>query len=179
MEAHENYQKQSWRNRCRILTSNGPELLNVPVVHEHKDGLFGTFRIPIQEIKIDWSRDWLTRHKRAIDSAYMSSAYFEHYRTGLYALLDERPERLWDLNRSLIDWFCGIWQMPKVGETVGFGILDGGSQIFRPDIHPKREDKIYVLKPYWQVFVGKFPFVANLSAMDLLFNEGPQGKDYL
>ena len=31
VEACENYQKQSWRNRCRIYTENGPQDLNFPV----------------------------------------------------------------------------------------------------------------------------------------------------
>lgn len=182
MEAHENYQKQSWRNRCTILTSNGPEILNVPVIHDRTDGLEGTFRIPIREIRIDWSRDWLTRHKRAIDSAYMSSAYFEHYRQSLYEILERREELLWDMNKSIIDWLCKQWQLPVAKETISFGQAgtpDMPVAAARPDIHPKREDKIYVRKEYWQVFSGKFPFQANLSAMDLLFNEGPGGRDYL
>lgn len=172
LEAHENYQKQSWRNRCLILTANGPEALNVPVVHSHDSNPCGTFRIPIREIRIDWSRDWLTRHKRAIDSAYMSSTYFEHYRNALYGILDRRPELLWDLNLSIIEWFSEIWHLPAIGQTSSFMLKEEA-------IHPKREDKVYVLKPYWQVFGEKFPFAANMSAMDLLFNEGPQGKCYL
>ncbi|MCQ2154274.1 MAG: WbqC family protein, partial [Bacteroidales bacterium] len=112
LEAHENYQKQSWRNRCNILTANGIEALQVPVVH---DG--GTFRHPISEIRVVWSRPWLERQKRALDSAYMSSAYFEHYRDALYAVLDERPERLWDLNLSVINFFLRAFGHEEVSPT--------------------------------------------------------------
>ena len=33
LEASENYQKQSYRNRCYILAGDGPQMLQVPVVH--------------------------------------------------------------------------------------------------------------------------------------------------
>ncbi|MFA6351435.1 MAG: WbqC family protein, partial [Bacteroidales bacterium] len=31
VEACENYQKQSYRNRCRILSANGPITLSIPI----------------------------------------------------------------------------------------------------------------------------------------------------
>ena len=182
LEAHENYQKQSWRNRCNILTANGVEALQVPVVH---DG--GTFRHPIREIRVDYSRDWLTRQKRAIDSAYMSSAYFEHYRDALYAILDARPDTLWELDLSVINFFLEAFGRPQVCGAdregrIPVGLTDGfaGSVI---DIHPKHEDAVWnalsldggneMGKPYFQVFSPKYGFVPNLSIMDYLFNEGP------
>ena len=174
LEAHENYQKQSWRNRCNILTANGIEALQVPVVHNG-----GTFRHPISEIRVDWSRPWLERQKRALDSAYMSSAYFEHYRDALYAVLDERPERLWDLNLSIINFFLrafGYSEVDVSGMTTDFV----GATV---DIHPKHHDEVWdtltadsstpLGKPYFQVFSQKFGFVPNLSILDYLFNEGP------
>ncbi|MBD4653295.1 hypothetical protein GUG52_16075, partial [Xanthomonas citri pv. citri] len=66
---------------------------------------------------VDWSRPWLERQKRALDSAYMSSAYFEHYRDALYAVLDERPERLWDLNLSVINFFLRAFGHEEVSPT--------------------------------------------------------------
>ena len=53
----------------------------------------------------------------------------------------------------------------------------------REAIHPKRPDTILsdlgIEKPYFQVFSRKYGFKSNLSAMDLLFNEGPASIDYL
>ncbi|MBQ0096809.1 MAG: WbqC family protein [Bacteroidales bacterium] len=182
LEANENYQKQSWRNRCNILTANGVEALQVPVVH-----CGGTFRHPIREIMVDYSRDWLTRQKRAMDSAYMSSAYFEYYRDGLYAVLDEKPESLWELDIAVINFFLSAYGKPKVGERGGdgriaVGLTDGFAASCL-DIHPKREDAVWnalsrdgankMGKPYFQVFSPKYGFVPNLSIMDYLFNEGP------
>lgn len=166
-EGCENYQKQSWRNRCNILSANGVLPLQVPVVH--KDG---TFKHPIREIMVDYSRDWVTMHKRAIDSSYRSSAFFEYYRDEVFARLDARPALLWDLDRSVTDFFLDVYGMPHPSETKEYV----GSQA---EIHPKREDVFYNHRPYWQVFNPKWGFVPNLSIMDLLFNEGPSSVDFL
>lgn len=171
MEACENYQKQSWRNRCCILTANGVESLNVPVVHSG-----GTFRHPIAEIEVDYGKPWLQHHKRAIDSAYMSSAFFEYYRDGLYSILNARPATLWELDSAILDFFIKAYRLPEYSLTTEY---IGPSE----DIHPKHVDKIWAAlesdasssfsRPYFQVFSHKFGFVPNLSVMDLLFNEGP------
>ena len=37
-EMEDNFQKQSYRNRCYIYNSNGKQLLSVPVKHQQKEG---------------------------------------------------------------------------------------------------------------------------------------------
>ena len=137
LEACENYQKQSYRNRCRIYAAGGVESLTLPVVHEG-----GTSSLPIREIRVDWSRDWLPRMERAIVSAYESSPYFEYYRDSLFDILESRPEKLFDLNIRLIHYFLGkigisadidfSTEYERPGETAP-GIRD-----LRGIIHPKR-----------------------------------------
>ena len=36
-ELEDNFQKQSYRNRCYIYNSNGKQLLSIPVKHQTKD----------------------------------------------------------------------------------------------------------------------------------------------
>lgn len=164
LECCENYQKQSWRNRCHILAAGGVEALQVPVVHDGSK--------LITDIKVDWSKGFMRRHQRAIDSAYMNSAYFEHYRDGLYSILDSRIESLWELDMRILDYFLNILEIPSPGITSSFH----GPVM---DIHPKHEDKFYVQKNYFQVFSEKYGFTPNLSVMDLVFNEGPDSSMYL
>ena len=178
LEACENYQKQSYRNRCRIYAAGGVESLTLPVVHEG-----GTSSLPIREIKVDWSRDWLPRMERAIVSAYESSPYFEYYRDSLFDILESRPEKLFDLNIRLIHYFLG-----KIGISAD---IDFTTEYERPGetapdirdlrglIHPKRPSILKTEKPYWQVFAAKYGFKSDLSVMDLLFNEGPDSISYL
>ena len=178
LEACENYQKQSYRNRCRIYAAGGVESLTLPVVHEG-----GTSSLPIREIRVDWSRDWLPRMERAIVSAYESSPYFEYYRDSLFDILESRPEKLFDLNIRLIHYFLGkigisadidfSTEYERPGETAP-GIRD-----LRGIIHPKRPSILKTEKPYWQVFAAKYGFKSDLSVMDLLFNEGPDSISYL
>ena len=181
LEACENYQKQSYRNRCRIAAAQGVESLSVPVVHEG-----GTFKLPITKIKVDYSEPWIHKFRRAVDSAYESSPFLEYYRDEMYAILDTRPETLWELNLSVIRFFMAKTGLKvKIVPTKTFTPEDSGiyGEDFREAIHPKRDDLtlryLKLEKPYFQVFAGKYGFAENLSVMDLLFNMGPESLLYL
>ena len=188
IEACENYQKQSYRNRCRFYGADGIQALSYPIIHEG-----GTHKLPISQIRIDWSTPWLQQHERAIVSAYRTSAYFEYYQDELFAIMESRPERLLDLNMALLRFF-----IEKTGLAVdlrltaeftkdGVQTSDDGTSVICKDlrevIHPKRPDTILkdlrLEKPYFQVFARKHGFQSDLSIMDLLFNEGPDSILYL
>ena len=183
IEACENYQKQSYRNRCRFYAADGIQALSFPVVHEG-----GTHKLPISEIKVDYSTPWLLQHKRAIISAYRTSAYFEYYQDELFDIMDSRPERLIDLNMDILRFFIertGLKVDLRITDSFARdGILmdDGRSVVcddYREIIHPKRQNAILseldLEKPYFQVFASK----SDLSIMDLLFNEGPDSIMFL
>ena len=178
VEACENYQKQSWRNRCRYYAADGPQYLNFPVVHEG-----GTHKLPITEIKVDYSTPWVPKTKRAISSAYESSAYFDFYKDDLFAILDSKPGTLFELDLQIIRFFLKrIGLAPDIRFTKDF-IPSEHCVDYRESIHPKRPDTILkdlgLEKPYFQVFARKYGFISNLSIMDLVFNEGPDSISYL
>lgn len=167
VEACENYQKQSYRNRCRLYAENGAQTLNFPVKHRH-----GSFELPIMEIEVDYSTPWVAKTQKCIETAYGSSPFFEYYSDGIFDILDSRPATLWDLDMSLIRFF-----MSRIGlDTI---IIPTSSYAAdHIDIHPKRLNTILqdlgVDRPYYQVFADKCGFISGLSVMDLLFNEGPE-----
>ena len=178
IEACENYQKQSYRNRCRFYGADGVQTLSFPIKHEG-----GTHKIPISEIKIDYKTPWVQQHERAIVSAYRTSAYFEYYQDELFAILEYGYERLFDLNMALIRFF-----IEKTGIKVDLRMTqdyerDPQMEDLREVIHPKRPNAILqdlaLEKPYFQVFAPKYGFKSDLSIMDLLFNEGPDSIVYL
>ena len=188
IEACENYQKQSYRNRCRFYAADGVQALSFPVIHEG-----GTYKHPVKDIKVDYSTPWLLQHKRAIVSAYRTSAYFEYYQDELFEILDSMPENLLDLNMSLLRFF-----IEKTGLKVDLRLTEEYSRdgtVQGPDdatvqcadlreiIHPKRANSILadlaLEKPYFQVFAPKYGFKSDLSIMDLLFNEGPDSILFL
>ena len=178
IEACENYQKQSYRNRCHFYAADGKQSLSFPIAHSE-----GTHKHLISEVLIDYSKPWALQHKRAIISAYRTSAYFEYYQDELFAILDSKPERLLDLNTRLLEFF-----LDKIGIKAEIRMTENYSQNtdcedLREVIHPKRPDnileKLELNKPYFQVFAEKHGFIRNLSIMDLLFNEGPDSIIYL
>lgn len=180
IEACEHYVKQSWRNRCRFYAADGAQTLNFPVRHED-------FGKPISQMRIDWKTDWLTRHERAIISAYRTSPYFEYYQDELFAILDSRPELMLDFNTRILKFFLRKTGIPAdirfTSEWEAVTIEGHKVTDLREAIHPKRPNSILkdlgVEKPYWQVFSPKYGFIPGLSIMDLLFNEGPDSICYL
>lgn len=171
LEACENYQKQSYRNRCYILAGDGPQMLQVPVVHD-ADML-------ITAVRVDYSTPWVLRTERALDTAYETAAYYEYYRDSLFPLLEAQPETLWELNLSLIRWClerCGI--ACRLEPTADFAAPDTLADDYRYCIHPKRPDTVLsslgLDKPYYQVFRDRLGgYSPGMSILDLLFNEGP------
>lgn len=180
IEACEHYVKQSWRNRCRFYAADGAQTLNFPVRHED-------FGKPISQMRIDWKTDWLTRHERAIISAYRTSPYFEYYQDELFAILNSRPELMLDFNTQILKFFLRKTGIPTdirfTSEWEAVTIEGHKVTDLREAIHPKRPNSILkdlgVEKPYWQVFSPKYGFIPGLSIMDLLFNEGPDSICYL
>ena len=176
LEACENYQKQSYRNRCYIASASGVEMLQVPVVHGPSAA--------IKDVRIDWSTPWLVRTQRALDAAYLTSAFYEYYRDELFAVMERRPSLLWDWNLALLR-FCidktGIaCTLRETADYTEAGIL---ADDYREAIHPKRPNAILqemgLDVPYFQVFSDRNGFRPGLSVLDLLFNEGPDALRYL
>ena len=80
LESNEYYVKQSYRNRCEILTANGVDKLIVPLTSKHG-------KVYIRDVRIDYSQKWLNGHWRAIQSAYGKAPFFEFYADALYNIL--------------------------------------------------------------------------------------------
>ena len=178
IEACENFQKQSYRNRCRFYAADGVQTLSFPILH---DG--GTHKQPVADIRIDYSKPWVLQHKRAIVSAYGMSAYFDYYKDELFAILDSQQEKLLDLNLALLRFF-----IEKIGLKVDLRLTEDyvketDCEDLREVIHPKKDNDVLrrlgLEKPYFQVFAQKYGFKSDLSVMDLLFNEGPDSILYL
>lgn len=181
IETCEHYQKQSYRNRCKFYAENGLQTLSFPIIHEN-----GTHSLPITEIRIDWSTPWLVRTERAIASAYESSPYFDYYKDELFAIMESRPETLFEFNLRILQFFLdktGIKAEIRFTDHFSDAGSDEYGEDLRETIHPKRKNFILedlsLTKPYFQVFASKHGFISNLSIMDLLFNEGPDSILYL
>jgi len=170
IERWENYHKQTYRNRCRILGANGSLMLTVPVLR-------GSFhKTAIRDIKIDNSRRWRELHLRSLTSAYATAPFYEFYFDAISAVIRKPFTFLLDLNAealSAMTYATGITTETAFTEEY----LPEGT--FRKDyrylITPKKPSYVdgYNDMPYMQVFGGKFGFVSGLSIIDMLLNNGP------
>ena len=177
LEACENYQKQSYRNRCYILAGDGVQMLQVPVVHGDSWA--------ITDVRVDYSTPWIVRTERALDTAYETSAYYYYYRDELFSLLEARPVTLWELNLSTLRFLLSKTGVAcELSPTPAFSAPDTQADDYRFTLHPKRPDGVLSAlgldKPYYQVFRDRMGgFTPRLSALDLLFNEGPDSIAWL
>lgn len=173
----EHYLKQSYRNRCEIMSPNGRMILVVNTVKANNR--------PMRDTRIDYSKRWQHQHRQAIISAYANAPFFEHYWPELEPFYTKRFEFLCDFNSRLLETILellGIETAPRyLYDYVDPD--DGGYADFRDAISPKprlaQPDPSFRPVPYWQVFSDKMPFEPNLSIIDLLFCEGTEALHIL
>lgn len=176
IEQHENYQKQSYRNRCLIAAANGPMVLSIPV----KKNLPG--KNSIRDIQLSGHGNWQHMHWNSLVSAYASSPYFAFYRDDIRPFYKKKYKYLFDFNEALREEICALLNLePRLEYSKSYTtgpeteILD-----YRELIHPKKQRLEELLPgPYVQVFDRKFGFLPDLSVLDLLFNTGPEACLFL
>lgn len=89
------YSRGSLTNRVKVAGTDPPGWLTVPVRKGSHQALIG-------EIRIDYSKDWVTHQMRSLQTRYGGCEYFSIFRTHVFPLLQERFDRLVDLNVRLI-----------------------------------------------------------------------------
>lgn len=168
IENHEPYRKQTFRNRCMILSANGPLRLTIPVKH-----ISGKTQA-VKEILISYDEPWQRKHYQALKSAYGRSPFFEFYDEPLQKILFAKHKRLIELNNDLLAF---VFQIFKPGISIS------ATEAFR-DSYPANDFRYqpgtsedYVFREpeidYPQVFSSKFGFTCDLSILDFIFNSGP------
>jgi hypothetical protein len=186
LDAHEHYHKQTYRNRCLILTVQGPQPLTVPVV----DGARSE-KVRTSELEIDYRQNWMHRHFRTLQTAYNNSPYFEYYADYLREIYARKPALLWDLNLEMLHLLlrCLRWPLPIALTTEYLSPTPSLSHPLAPSLLDRRdfltpksspnqpEPDSTSQRPYAQVFGPAF--VPGLSVLDLLFMHGPAAGQFL
>lgn len=170
----ENYVKQSIRNRYHILSANGVQALTIPVIGQKGK------KIPTKDIFIDYNEPWIRIHMRALESAYRSSPFFDHYYPRIRELLNREGDNFLDFFESGMELWTKLLQW-KPDYSIGKEYFEGEFRFdLRPPIKSPRDfPSEFRTQPYLQVFEDRFEFQSNLSVMDLLFNEGPSSLSVL
>ena len=179
IEACENYQKGSLRNRCYIAGPNGIQRLSIPLEKgKHQ-------QTPIREVRIACDESWQRQHWRSIRTAYGNAPFFEHYAGDLAPFYERRYTFLFDYNLDLlalilqkkIGWKGQIimtseWQ-PSSKRVSATDLREAFSG--EPDLWP---EWFYPIR-YPQVFEERNGFLPNLSVLDMLFCCGKTGGEVL
>lgn len=178
IENHENFIKQTYRNRCIIIGANGPVNLTTPVLR-------GSFhKTSIHELEIDYSKRWQEIHWRTIEAAYRSAPFFDFYEDEIKPFYTKKVQFLKDFNKELIDRILSILNIVSDYSLTNTYFTSKKSKDildYRELIRPKNRqpDSFFQPVPYHQVFEERFGFVANLSILDLIFNTGPESVSIL
>ncbi|HPF96877.1 MAG: WbqC family protein [Flavobacteriaceae bacterium] len=171
-EAHDNYEKQTLRNRTYIYGANGKQALSIPVNYTQKN------RQLFKDVEISNSTPWQSIHRKSIESAYKSSPFFEFYEDDLEVLFSKKPKFLLDHNIKCLETIVECLQISLDSEDTTIYEKEPQSSVdFRPLV--QANTKLEDFESYTQVFSDKHGFLSNLSILDLLFNEGPNTVNYL
>lgn len=176
IDLYENYVKQTFRNRCEIATAQGPTALTVNVV---KGG--SSFKRPVRDMRIDYSKRWQHQHWVSLLSAYKGSPYFDHYAERFEPFYSKEYAWLADFNTGLLETVMEIMGNP-VPLSFSSSYVEAGAadRDMRGAFKPVPDASAgHGLPPYEQVFSDRLSFHPNLSIIDLIFCEGPSAKSFL
>lgn len=154
IECHENYQKRSVRNKTTILTSQGMQVLSIPLSKGKHN------RKPISEVTIAYDEPWYQQHLDTIETAYRSAPYFNFYIDHIEQLITSKEQNLFIFNDAILHWIRDTFSKgTRIRYTTEFqGVTDPA---------------YYKSKPYRQVYEQQLGFVGtDLSILDLIFNVG-------
>lgn len=191
------YTKKDWRNRNRIRTKQGWIWLTVPVCTKNK-------RLQlINETKIKPCVNWRQKHLRALEINYRKAKYFNSYVSYFERLYAIDWEYLADLNAEIISWIAKTLNIKtsiirssvlntkgkKEDKIINICKKLGAVELYDSkaaqnilDLEKFNQEKIriefqdYQHPVYKQIYE---PFLPYMSAIDLLFQYGPESLNIL
>ena len=166
IEIHENFIKQSLRNRCEIDGPNGKIRLTVPKENNGKQ--------IVEKIKICYKENWQKNHWKSITSTYNSSPFFQFYKDDLKKIYEIKDSLLINFNNRTQQIILNILRHnTHIRNTTMY--IDKGKFL---DLRNYSFNS-HKPKKYSQVFIQKNNFIPHLSILDLICNVGPDCTHYL
>ncbi len=162
------FKRSSFRNRTIIAGASGSITLSIPIVGGRN------VKLPYKEVEIDYTSNWQRDHFRTLCTAYGNSPFFQFYKDELVELYNRHVPFLYDWNLSCLTW---VFKKMKISpayneEKKDLSELASSCNVveYLPSNYKKLDNRELI--SYTQVFQDKTGFLANISILDLLFNEG-------
>ncbi|APZ46607.1 hypothetical protein BW723_10015 [Polaribacter reichenbachii] len=172
-EVEDNFQKQSYRNRCYIYNSSGKQLLTIPVKHQIKDG-----RKKTKDTLVENNVPWQDQHFKSLKIAYRTSPFFDFLEDDIAPIFNKKYKYLQDLNIDTYLFITDALQLNSDFILTKEYQTENITNDFRFLADKKHQPK-KLIERYIQMFDDKHGFIPNLSILDLLFMEGPNAISFL
>ncbi len=190
------YKKREFQNRNLIKTTSGPVWLTVPVLTK------GNFLQKISEVKIDNQMRWRERHCESLKRNYSKAPCFNIYKNFLDEIYGKKWDYLADLNIATINYLRNalnintqVLMESELGttKTRTERIIEickklkadtylsgkGGKDYLDEKLFEENRIKLEYQEfrhPVYPQLYGDF--IPNLSALDIIFNCGPESKKF-
>ncbi|MFB5630895.1 MAG: WbqC family protein [Nitrosopumilaceae archaeon] len=188
--------KKSFHNRNKIRTNTNWIYLTIPIIAGKNT--------KINEVKIDNTKNWAKKHEKSIIFNYAKAKYFEDYKKNIELIYGKKYDLLIDLDIEIIEFIMKQLQIKtKIFRSSELDIQGQGSERIL-NICKELNTDVYISGTVWakehlrlndfssnkinvkfQNFIHpKYkqcfePFLPNMAAIDLLFNEGENAVNIL
>jgi hypothetical protein len=179
------YSRQLFQNRSKLRTPQGWQWISIPLIN-------GQHGASIQQVQIEWREPWARKHWRSFVYNYSTAPYFDYYAHHFEPLFEQRWNNLGELTCASVEVLHRLLNMEsnmirasslpeapsswqEVLAAVGSHEISLPRETTQPDGPPLPGQDVfnYAEPPYRQNFDG---FVPGMSAVDLLFNYGPEAS---
>jgi hypothetical protein len=200
---HVQFERRNYQNRASILLEGEPRWLTVPVIQLSQKEKIAEKRVDNSE---DGSRQWGPNHFKTLRYAYRKAPHFERYAPRLREILEARWDRLLDLDLATMEFLREVYEirtpirlsshMQAQGArsellldicrslgpgTTFLGGMGGSRRYLDQEAFAAAGVGVQWQELQHPVYpqCGAGTFTPGLTALDLLFNVGPQAPEYL
>jgi hypothetical protein len=199
---HVQFERRNYQNRSTIRMNGEARWLTVPVMQQSQKE-----RIDEKQVdnRIAGAKAWPLGHFLTLRHAYGRAGYFGTYAPALQAIYDRRWERLVDLNCATLEMLREAFAIrTPVVRSSTLGVAGAKAELILNICRATGADTLLAgmggsrgyldveafaragVRVAWHEFNhpvypqgGPQPFIPGLSALDLLFNCGPESRDLL
>jgi hypothetical protein len=191
------YVKRHWHNRNRIKTADGVQWLTIPVIAK------GRFEQPIDQVEIE--KPWADKHWRTLELAYRRAPFFNQVAPIVRAWYEQadKQSRLTDVNAIFLHGIAGLLglqtlivrddayaaQGVKTERLLAIVRAAGADRYLSgPSARAYFDEPLFAsagIAVEWMNYTGypEYPqlhgaFEHAVTALDLLFNTGPDAQHY-